>query len=677
VLTWGDLFHFLSNCRRYQFSDHTYCYAIARSGHVMATTELNPASSDSPFDGQALTSTQIRLLTITYVEGTIELQTHRFELTEDLEYDAISYVWGSAPASVTVSCNGRHLIITPTALEMLYHLHRHQANTGSQKIWIDAICINQTDQEEKSTQIPLMRDIYSRAATVIVWMGLSTSESDSFFTEFQDVRKKFKVWMVLYAADPDCRGPVREERPCNEAFGKGLSQLLNSEWFTRLWTFQEVILPPKATLLCGESWADFDEFVDFIVDGLYRSAYIKGLSDVDKEARTSNAITTCSSMNSYRSMTAKEGKTKVLESGIVAYELHNLRSQHVKEPVDRVWAIVGLLESDFRDRVAPDVDYSEKGRFEYWKTWLMFAKALIDEPWGMSLLNIPPTVEPRSLYLPSWCPNLSGRAACQISIHGLWNNAIDNQPASIRWALFEESSEARSEERVRRICNPDELSVDTVKHDDWLRIRGFVLDNIEEVVEHEEILDTSYEQYNEDSEEHMALHDIAVSKHMESLDLARCVYYGKSEEVKDIPDDFVMALFLDCRITDRAKNVYRGILPKLATWDSGSCGDTSWEQWQCYGRLKWMRGHTFFSTKGGRIGFAHPGCQPGDQVAAFYGGEPLYILRQLNPTNDDIDSTGQASDHVQYMGAAFIPHLMEQRQRDAARIGPDTTFMIH
>jgi hypothetical protein len=643
----------------------------------MATTELNSVTSDSPFDGQALTSTQIRLLTITYVEGTIELQTRCHELTEDLEYDAISYVWGSAPASVTVMCNNKPLAITPTALEMLHYLHRHQAKAAWQKIWIDAICINQTDQEEKSTQIPLMRNIYSLAATVIVWMGPSTSETDSFFTEFQDVRKMLKVWMVLYAADPDCRGPDKEERPCDKAFWKGLSQLLNSEWFMRLWTFQEVILPPKATLLCGDSWAEFDEFVDFIMVGHFRSNYIRRLSDVDTDASADDAITTCHAMDYYRSSAANESKTKVIEFQDVTINLHELRFRHVKEPVDRVWAIVGLLESDFRDRVAPEVDYSEKGRLEYWKTWIMFAKALMDEHWGMNLLNIPPTLEPRPLYLPSWCPNLSGRAACHMVIDGLWNDAIDNQSESIRWTLFEESSEARSEERARRICNHDELSVDTVQHDDWLRIRGFVLDNIEEVVEHEEILDTPYEQYNEDLEEHMALHDIAVSKHMESLDLARCVYYGKSEEVKDIPDDFVMALFLDCRITDRAKNVYRGILPKLATWYSGSCGDTSWEQWQCYGRLKWMRGHTFFSTKGGRIGYAHPGCQPGDQVAAFYGGETLYILRQLNPTKDDIDSTGQASDHVQYMGAAFIPHLMEQHQRDAARIGPDTTFIIH
>jgi hypothetical protein len=643
----------------------------------MATTELIAASSDSPFDGQALTSTQIRLLTITYVEGTIELQTRCHELTEDLEYDAISYVWGSAPTSVTVLCNGRHLFITPTALEMLHYLHQHQAKTGTQKIWIDAICINQTDQEEKSTQIPLMRDIYSRAATVIVWMGPSTSESDSFFAELQDVRKKLKVWMVLYTANPDCRGPDKEERPCNKAFWKGLSQVLNSEWFTRLWTFQEVILPPKATLLCGNSWADFDEFVDFIMEGLLRSSYIRRLSDTDTEASDNSAITTCHSADFLRNKTAKEGKIKVIEFHNVAIKLYDLRFRHVKEPVDRVWAIVGLLESDFRDRVAPEVDYSEKGRFEYWKTWIMFAKILIDEPGGMRLLNIPPTLEPRPSYLPSWCPNLSGRAACNMLIDGLWTDAIDKQPAGIRWALSEENSQAKSGERFQAIWNHDGLSFDTVKHDDLLRVRGFVLDTIEEVVEHEEILDISYDHYDRHSEEHMALYAIAVSKHIESLDLARCVYYGKSEEVTAIPDDFVMTLFLDCRIADRAENAYREILPKLATWYDGSGVDATWHQVQCRGRMKNMRGHTFFSTKGGRIGFAHPGCQPGDQVATFYGELPLYILRQLNPTKDDIDSTGQASDHVQYMGAAFIPHLMEQYQRDAACIGPDTTFMIH
>jgi hypothetical protein len=142
-----------------------------------------------------------------------------------------------------------------------------------------------------------------------------------------------------------------------------------------------------------------------------------------------------------------------------------------------------------------------------------------------------------------------------------------------------------------------------------------------------------------------------------------------------------MLFFLNRRINERAKDTYREVLPRLKSWYSSPFGGfptaRRWEQVQYHVQLTSLRGHTFFSTKGGRIGYAHPGCRPADQIAVFYGGEPLYILRNLDTKSDEDDATRGASDRVQYLGAAFIPHLMEQHQRDAAHIGPDTMFFIH
>ncbi|KAI4947701.1 hypothetical protein J4E91_006523 [Alternaria rosae] len=236
----------------------------------MATIELDPRSPVSPYESKALANNEIRLLKISYIDGIIQLKSRRHVLAQDLDYDAISYVWGSAPATETVLYNGKPLIITPTALEMLHYLHGYQRNTKKRRIWIDAICINQDDKKEKSNQISLMRDIYAWTTTVIVWMGPSTLETDVFFAGFPDVKKKSKEWIAHYTIDPNCRDPVKEELLCDAyVFFEGLSQLLSGEWFRRLWTYQEIILPPRATLLCGGSWADFDEFVDFVTEGFH------------------------------------------------------------------------------------------------------------------------------------------------------------------------------------------------------------------------------------------------------------------------------------------------------------------------------------------------------------------------------------------------------------------------
>jgi hypothetical protein len=611
------------------------------------------------------------------VNGTIELETHRYKLTEKLDFDAISYVWGTAAASVTITCNGRSLMITPTALEMLQYLHRYQMNTMNRKIWIDAICINQEDQEEKSTQIPLMRDIYSRAAAVIVWMGTSTPETDVFFAEFHDVRKRSSGWIALYTENPDCRGPVKEELPCDgEAFWGGLHQLFDNEWFRRLWTYQEIILSSTATILCGPSWADADEFLKFVEEGNRISNYILRTSRMKLSANKTAAINTCITIDHHRKHKPVYRLAGPIQTHNVAATLHRLRSRHVKEPVDRVWALVGLLKNDLRDSLASSVDYSAQGRNEYWRTWILFAKALLDEPGGLSLLQIPPTLETRSPYLPSWCPSLSGTPTTRMIIDGSWNDSIAPQHVTVRWALLEGDSGEKCLQRRRAITYHDKRYLKTVRHDNMLRIRGFVVDTVEEVVEHEKPLDYAYDVYDPDLEEHMTLYDTAVDCHLKSLDLARRVFYGKSEGITDIPEEFIMALFLDCRINEEAKKAYSEILSIMQTWYSDSTFRT-WKRVLCHHQLTYMRGHTFFSTKGGRIGYAHPGCQPGDKVAAFYGGEALYILRQLDTSSDGSVPTGEASDHVQFLGAAFIPHLMEQHQRDAAHIGPDTTFFIH
>ena len=123
---------------------------------------------DRPYSGQALKPDEIRLLTIIWTTSDqFELRTESHLLTPDLHFDAISYVWGSAPASVRVKCNDGMLMLTPSAFQMLGYLYLYKPEP-QRPIWIDAICINQNDAEEKAVQVPLMHRIYSSAKTVLV-----------------------------------------------------------------------------------------------------------------------------------------------------------------------------------------------------------------------------------------------------------------------------------------------------------------------------------------------------------------------------------------------------------------------------------------------------------------------------------------------------------------------------
>jgi hypothetical protein len=80
-------------------------------------------------------------------------------------YKALSYVWGSRMATQPLLCEGQHIFITQNCESALRYL-RHA--TKSITLWVDAICINQENDVEKSSQIMLMRDIYQSAEETLV-----------------------------------------------------------------------------------------------------------------------------------------------------------------------------------------------------------------------------------------------------------------------------------------------------------------------------------------------------------------------------------------------------------------------------------------------------------------------------------------------------------------------------
>lgn len=87
-----------------------------------------------------------------------------------LKYDALSYEWKKDKGFTNITCGSSSLRVTcnlATALRALRRL------ASSRVLWADAICINQEDEKEKSKQIPLMRDIYSTARSVLIWLSPS------------------------------------------------------------------------------------------------------------------------------------------------------------------------------------------------------------------------------------------------------------------------------------------------------------------------------------------------------------------------------------------------------------------------------------------------------------------------------------------------------------------------
>ncbi|KAI1658835.1 HET-domain-containing protein [Daldinia decipiens] len=148
---------------------------------------------------------------------------------EKSEYDALSYTWGIPSFTEELIVDQYYLMITPN---LLYALQRFRMPTVARMIWIDAICINQEDNDEKSRQIPFMRQIYRSASSVFVWLGIDESGSDS-------LRR-----LHHYTKQP---GPSVSTAEITRELGN----ITKLPWFHRRWIIQEVVLNPNVFLNCA------------------------------------------------------------------------------------------------------------------------------------------------------------------------------------------------------------------------------------------------------------------------------------------------------------------------------------------------------------------------------------------------------------------------------------------
>ncbi|KAG6368461.1 hypothetical protein INS49_002668 [Diaporthe citri] len=156
-------------------------------------------------------------------------------------YEAVSYAWGSKlDNAVIIVCEGGvdYHVEIPRSLHGALKQLRHDSNP--RLIWADAICINQTDDEEKSCQVRLMRQIYQKATRVVIWLGDDYEAGCGASTLFGVISQMNHGESLAM--------PPPEDHDFWIAFG----QLYRSPWLSRLWCLQEAVLAPSAQAMLGE-----------------------------------------------------------------------------------------------------------------------------------------------------------------------------------------------------------------------------------------------------------------------------------------------------------------------------------------------------------------------------------------------------------------------------------------
>jgi hypothetical protein len=177
----------------------------------------------------------IRLLALLPSEGpTLKAKIFCVDLSSSPIYEALSYVWGEmeAKASYFIEIEGTNMEITPN----LYHaLQALRMKENSRVLWVDSLCINQSDNKDKEIQISMMLEIYRSAQHVVVYLGEPNTGGLALFSFLnRNVHEEDSVDKAIENLGLD----ERDIRELLEAY----VHFCFLPWWNRIWVQQEYSL---------------------------------------------------------------------------------------------------------------------------------------------------------------------------------------------------------------------------------------------------------------------------------------------------------------------------------------------------------------------------------------------------------------------------------------------------
>lgn len=195
-----------------------------------------------PIYGATLKPSEFRLACLAPPESQddpIHVHLEAFADDSHPEYETVSYVWGGENGDSTLSQPifvGHHwdiLFQTENCQNMLRSIRPAR---GIRLVWVDALCINQQNLQERASQVAKMRRIYEQCTRVIAYLG----------HDIVTTAKPYPTYRPLYELHKaNTNGGLfpRKHKYQNVFFG--LKEMLSRRYFTRVWIIQELLLPER------------------------------------------------------------------------------------------------------------------------------------------------------------------------------------------------------------------------------------------------------------------------------------------------------------------------------------------------------------------------------------------------------------------------------------------------
>lgn len=385
----------------------------------------------------------LRILSVNEEEAVCSLEA--FDMARLPEYDCLSYTWGDpmsrdlyppdALQEMSANCDkqirhtdGSIIRVTENLVQALKRLAELGYSSSPDKptpryLWIDAICINQGDNNEKSAQVAMMDVIYSRADTVVVWLGeedfhtagaLKTMKAlaEVDFSAFEkapyfDDYDAFTAYDTLIEAGKTLRLPEIEAGEWRD-----YAAFLQRKWFERIWVLQEKVFAKNTEVFLGPhklSWEYIIEAASILKrSGLanpLQALYLFAIDGYDYYRNGAVSRLFEDRLNNYQTY-ADISQTSSFPTNLETLLYHSKRL-NATNPLDHVYAIIGIWHSMRDESLRPEhirVDYTSSVADAYAEATVV----AIEESGNLGILSLVGSRTSTTVCdLPSWAPDYS------------------------------------------------------------------------------------------------------------------------------------------------------------------------------------------------------------------------------------------------------------------------------
>jgi hypothetical protein len=319
-------------------------------------------------------------------------------------YSAVSYTWGNNAIAGYVWVYGRSIAIGNNLKDALQRLRDPEKLCN---FWIDALCINQEEEKgEKTTQIPLMRHIYTKSHLVTIYLGREKNGSDKVPSLLDRIDRAYDLCKEAGFKEPITRAVLPVDKfdlfglpNQRDAIWEGYRLLLSRDWFTRIWVIQEATLAASAEVICGQWSTGWTRFLSTALKAI--SLGVAKITDEEKLVPSAsiprNPLRPNEQLIFFNSL--KPGNSKFVPWKLIDL-LHGARISLATKPEDYCYGLMGISIEMSDPNLKIDTSLPVQAVYR------QFARYFVAQGDGVKVLY---NASGHSLILPSWVPDWSYR----------------------------------------------------------------------------------------------------------------------------------------------------------------------------------------------------------------------------------------------------------------------------